>query len=90
MKYTHSNNNNEETKREVGYLEQTYESFSTLLKKVRTFFYMLLLVEIYMEDLDKQLVFYVNILGFTIFALIMFYFYITSKPKDAINSIVYK
>ena len=38
-----------------------------------------------MEDLDKQLVFYVNILGYIVFALILGYFYITSKPKDALD-----
>jgi len=38
-----------------------------------------------MEDLDKQLVFYVNILGYIVFALIFCYFYITAKPKDAMD-----
>ena len=36
-----------------------------------------------MQSLDKQLVFYVNVLGYTVFALILVYFYMTSKPKDA-------
>lgn len=38
-----------------------------------------------MQDLDKQLVFYCNILGYILFALILCYFYITSKPKDAVD-----
>ena len=39
---------------------------------------------IHMQDLDKQLVFYCNILGYVLFVLIISYFYLTSKPKDAI------
>ena len=42
-------------------------------------------IEPIMEDLDKQLVFYVNVLGMTVFLLIIFYFYITAKPKDAVD-----
>lgn len=42
-------------------------------------------VEQTMQDLDKQLVFYVNVLGMTVFLLIIFYFYITAKPKDAVD-----
>ena len=42
-------------------------------------------VEHTMQDLDKQLVFYVNVLGMTVFLLIIFYFYITAKPKDAVD-----
>ena len=42
-------------------------------------------VEQPMQDLDKPLVFYVNVLGMTVFLLIIFYFYITAKPKDAVD-----
>jgi hypothetical protein len=38
-----------------------------------------------MESLDKQLVFYVNVVSVTVFALIMLYFFITTKPKDAVD-----
>ena len=38
-----------------------------------------------MENLDKQLVFYVNVVGITVFVLIMCYFFITTKPKDAVD-----
>lgn len=38
----------------------------------------------HMQDLDKQLVFYCNILGYVLFLLIICYFYLTSKPKDGV------
>ena len=39
----------------------------------------------HMQDLDKQLVFYCNILGYVLFLLIICYFYLTSKPKDGVE-----
>ena len=42
-------------------------------------------IDIQMESLDKQLVFYVNVVSVTVFALIMLYFFITTKPKDAVD-----
>ena len=43
------------------------------------------LVDTQMQSLDKQLVFYVNVVSVVVFALIMLYFFITTKPKDAVD-----
>lgn len=43
------------------------------------------MIEYHMQDLDKQLVFYCNILGYVLFLLIICYFYLTSKPKDGVE-----